>query len=284
VDVSLVIKQRLEELGLEQRDLARAARVTESYVSQLMTQKKLPPAANRTDIYDRMGKLLKLPAGELAKLAELQRQEKLKKKLGDAPPPLFQDVRELILRKAVPEKEPHMRAIFQKQHFGELERLVAQTLLGVVKGVAKSELDNERWLRRVARLSRHTHEQMRAILLDFLDKDIFHLSAENCVSFLDPMIESWDIDLATFSMHIVLNRRVVPGHVKTLAFVERESDPPDEEPGLQAFLHDASLSGDTTAEEIQFLRTLRFKTKRPTALYYYREVQNLRDPLHFRHR
>jgi len=82
VDVSLVIKQRLEELGLEQRDLARAARVTESYVSQLMTQKKLPPAANRTDIYDRMGKLLKLPAGELAKLAELQRQEKLKKKLG----------------------------------------------------------------------------------------------------------------------------------------------------------------------------------------------------------
>ena len=45
MDVSLVIKQRLEELGLEQRDLARAARVTESYVSQLMTQKKLPPAA-----------------------------------------------------------------------------------------------------------------------------------------------------------------------------------------------------------------------------------------------
>lgn len=45
MDLSLVIKQRLEELGLEQRALARAAQVTESYISQLLTQKKLPPRA-----------------------------------------------------------------------------------------------------------------------------------------------------------------------------------------------------------------------------------------------
>jgi transcriptional regulator with XRE-family HTH domain len=38
-----MIKQRLEELGLEQRDLAAAAEVTESYISQLLTRKKLPP-------------------------------------------------------------------------------------------------------------------------------------------------------------------------------------------------------------------------------------------------
>jgi len=43
VDVALVIRERLAELGLEQRDLARAARVTESYVSQLLTGKKAPP-------------------------------------------------------------------------------------------------------------------------------------------------------------------------------------------------------------------------------------------------
>jgi transcriptional regulator with XRE-family HTH domain len=72
VDVCLVIKQRLEELGLEQRDLAAAAEVTESYISQLLTRKKLPPAPGRTDIYDKMGKFLKLPSGKLAKLAEHQ--------------------------------------------------------------------------------------------------------------------------------------------------------------------------------------------------------------------
>ncbi len=59
MDVSLVIK--LEEFGLEQRDLASAAQVTESYISQLLTRKKAPPSPNRTDIYDKMGKFLKLP-------------------------------------------------------------------------------------------------------------------------------------------------------------------------------------------------------------------------------
>ena len=59
MDVSLVIKHRLEELGLEQRDLASAAQVTESYISQLLTRRKAPPAPNRTDIYAKMGEFLK---------------------------------------------------------------------------------------------------------------------------------------------------------------------------------------------------------------------------------
>jgi transcriptional regulator with XRE-family HTH domain len=89
VDVALLIRQRLDELGLEQRDLARAAQVTESYISQVLTQKKLPPASNRTDVYDKLDKVLRLPTGELAKLADLQRREELQKKLGDPPGPLF---------------------------------------------------------------------------------------------------------------------------------------------------------------------------------------------------
>ena len=66
MDVSFVIRQRLEEFGLDQRELARAAQVTESYISQLLTRKKAPPAPSRTDIYDKMDRFLKLPSGELA--------------------------------------------------------------------------------------------------------------------------------------------------------------------------------------------------------------------------
>jgi hypothetical protein len=44
MDVAFVIRQRLAALGCEQRDLARAAAVTESYISQLLTRKKAPPA------------------------------------------------------------------------------------------------------------------------------------------------------------------------------------------------------------------------------------------------
>ncbi|TLY53436.1 MAG: helix-turn-helix transcriptional regulator, partial [Gemmatimonadetes bacterium] len=40
MDVSLVIRRRLEEFGLEQRHLAEAAQVTESYISQLLTGKR----------------------------------------------------------------------------------------------------------------------------------------------------------------------------------------------------------------------------------------------------
>ena len=283
MDVSLVIRQRIKELGLEQRDLARAAQVTESYISQLLTQKKLPPAPKRTDMYDKLGKLLKLPSSELARLADLQRREQLKRKLGDPPNPLFKEVRALILCKCNPDKETRLRAIFEKQPFGELERFVTQKLLDVVKGVAKQEMKREPWLRRMARLSNHSHEQMRTLVGEFVDTNIFTLSIENGASFLDPLIASWDIDLGTFAMEIVLNRRLAPGHNKRFEFVERAAEKPgDEERGLKDFLQDTSLSGDATGEEIEFLRKLSFKKKRPTALYYYRELQNLRDPLHFR--
>jgi transcriptional regulator with XRE-family HTH domain len=283
MDVALLIRQRLDELGLEQRDLAVAAQVTESYISQLLAGKKAPPAPERTDIYEKMGKLLKLSNGELAKLANLQRQEELKKKLGDQPAPLYKEVRESILRKCNPDKEKQVRAIFEKEPFGELERLVTQKLLDVAKGVAKKELQNENWLRLVAPLSNQTYEQIRVTILEFLDASVFNLSAENCLSFLDPLIESWDIDLGTFGMDVVLNQRVAPRQRKRIEFVERDSDQAmDVEPGLEEFLHDASLSGDATEAEIEFLKKLRFHAKRPTALYYYREWQNLRDPLHFR--
>jgi len=282
MDVCLVIRQRLAELGLGQKDLATAAEVTESYISQLLTRKKSPPAPGRTDIYDKMARFLKLPSGTLSKLADLQRKDELRRNLGDPPTPLFHEVRELILRKCSPDKGKQIRALFEKEPFGELERLVTQKLLDVVKKVAREELENENWLHLVARLSDRSYEQMRVIVLEFLDTDIYNVSAENCVSFLQPLIESWDIDLASFGMDIVLNRRLAPGHSKRFEFVEREPDQPvEEEPGLKEFLRDPSLSGDAAEEEIDFLKKLRFRGKHPTALYYYRELQNLRDPLHF---
>jgi transcriptional regulator with XRE-family HTH domain len=281
VDVCLVIKQRLEELGLEQRDLAAAAEVTDSYISQLLTRKKLPPAPGRSDIYDKMGKFLKLPSGKLAKLAEHQRKEELKRNLGDPPTPLFKEVRELILRKCTPAQKKQIRAIFEKQPFGELERLVTQKLLDVVKRVAKDELKSETWLHSVARLSGRSYEAMRVSILEFLETDVFNVSVENCVSSLDPLIESWDINLKNFGMEIILNHRLAQGHPKKFEFVEKEHHQPEVEPGFKEFLKDSSLSGTATKEEMEFLKKLRFNGKRLTSLYYYRELQSLRDPLHF---
>src|SRR5258706_716771 len=146
MDVAQLIQQKLNELGLEQRDLADAADVTESYISQLLSRKKMPPAPERTDIYDKLGKVLKLPAGKLAGLADVQRKQELKKKIQKPPVPLFKEVRELLFQKCKRERRREVRAIFEKEPFGELERLVTQKLLDVVKAVAKEELKRENWL------------------------------------------------------------------------------------------------------------------------------------------
>ena len=154
--------------------------------------------------------------------------------------------------------------------------------LDVVSRIARSELDNEAWLHEVAKLSNKSYAQMRVIILEFLDTDIFNVSNDDCVSFLNPLIARWDIDLSTFDMEVVLNERLVPGQPKKFAFVEKDVDCGGrEEPGLTEFLEDATLGGDASAEEVEFLKKLRFKSKRPNAVFYYRTLQTLRDPLHF---
>lgn len=282
MNVTELIRHRLNELGHEQRELAAAAEVTDSYISQLLTGKKSVPTPNRSDIYSKIEAFLKLPDGELAKLAELQRKEELKRKLEEPVRPLFRDIRELILKKCEPAKATQLRFIFEREAFGEIERLITQKLLDVAKGVAKEEWKNENWLRVIARINDKPYEEMRVIVLEFLDTDIFNLSVPNFLYFLDPLIRSWNIDLVTFAMKVALVPELGRDRIKQFEFVERDSEPEvDEQPGLRDFLKDASLSKGITEEELTFLKRLRINGRNPKALYYYRELQNLRDPLHF---
>ena len=240
MDVALVIRQRLDELDLDQRDLADAAGVTESYVSQLLTHKKSPPAPDRTDIYDRMDRFLKLPHGELARVADAHLKEERKRRFGDVAP-LFPELRALILRKCAADELEPVRAILERQSFGELERLVAQTLLNVVH----------------------------------LGSDVMHVTPKQRAR-LDAVIDAWEWDATTFAVTVSL----ATGEQKRFEYGERLNG--GQEKGLVEFVRDRSLSGTATDEELAFLKSLRFEDRRPTALYYYRELQNLRDPLHFR--
>ncbi len=282
MDIVSVIRGRLEELGIEQRELAAAAEVTESYISQLLAKKKTPPASDRTDIYDKIAKVLKLSSKELAGLADAQRREELKRKVLDPPRPLYREFRELILRKCVAAKKKQVTHIFEREPFGEFERFITQKLLDVAKRVVKKELEDEKWIHRMARVGKRSYEETRVSILEFLDTDVFHVSVENCLSFLDPLIESWDIEFGSFGMEIVLNRRLTRSHLKRLEFREEEPSVVFQvEPGLKEFLSDAKLSGGITGEDAEFLGRLRFNGRRPSPLYYYRELQNLRDPLNF---
>lgn len=279
MNVAELIRHRLDELGREQRELAAAAGVTDSYISQLLTGKKSLPTPNRSDIYSKFETFLKLPNGELAKLAASQRKAELKRKIDEPVLPLFREIRELILRKCEPANAAHLRALFEREAFGEIERLITQKLLDVAKGVAKEEWKHENWLRVIARVNEKTYEEMRVIVIEFLDTDIFRLSVPNFLYFLDPLIQSWEIDLVTFRMQISLVPELGRQRIKRFEFVETEAG--EQQQGLKDFLKDKSLSSDISGEELVFLEQLKFPDKKPKAIYYYRALQNLRDPLHF---
>jgi hypothetical protein len=277
-----LVRSRLATLGYGQKDLARAAQVTDSYVSQLLTRRKAPPARDRTDIYAKMEEFLRLEPGELGRLAENERAEEIKRKLGQTPEPLFHEFRDLVLSKCVAKKRDEVRAVFEGRPFGTLERLVTQTLLEVVQSIARQELDSESWFRLAARVGGRSHEELRVIVLEFLDTDVFQVSNENCAIFIDPLVESWDVDLISFRLDVMLNRSLVADPRRTFSFVE--SAPTGDsslKPGLADFLNDPQLSGDVTEEEIQILQRQRFGGRRPNKLFFYRALQNLRDPLHF---
>lgn len=283
MDFATLVRSRLAELGCAQKDLAQAAQVADSYISQLLTRKRPPPAPDRTDIYPKMEAFLRLERGALGRLAGIERTEELKHRLGQTPEPLFRGFRDLILAKCVAQKRDEVRGVFERHPFGTLERLITQTLLDVVQRIARQELDSENWIRLAARVGSRTHEEMRVMVLEFLDTDIFHVSRENCVAFMDPLVESWDIDLDSLRVDITLNRRLVVDPQRRFEFVETEPlDDSDEPSGFAEFLDDTRLSGDITEAEIRLLRLCRFNGKRPTKLYYHRALQNLRDPLHFR--
>jgi len=284
LNFSTLVRSRLATLGHGQKDLARAAQVTDSYISQLLTRKKAPPARDRTDIYTKMEEFLQLESGELGRLAESERTEEIRRKLGKAPEPLFQEFRNLVLGKCVPDKCDEVRAIFVGQPFGTLERLITQTLLELVQRIARQELDSESWIRLAAQVGGRSHEEMRVVVLEFLDTDMFHVSNENCTAFIDPLVESWDIDLDAFRLDILLNRSLVADPHRVFTFVESTAtDESGEEPGLAEFLSDPQLSGDVTEEEARLLGKQSFGGWRPTKIYFYRALQALRDPLHFHH-
>ena len=88
-----------------------------------------------------MRKLLKLPAGGSAKRANLEHLEELKRKLASPPKALYGEVRELLLRKCQADELKPLQAIFAQHPSGEIERLVTQKLLDLVKAVARQQME-----------------------------------------------------------------------------------------------------------------------------------------------
>jgi hypothetical protein len=88
MDLALFTRNRLKQLRLGPRNMARASRMTESYIAHLPAPNSPQTAAKRTDMDDdQLERVLKLSQGQLAKLADLQRG--LEKQLENNRAPIF---------------------------------------------------------------------------------------------------------------------------------------------------------------------------------------------------
>jgi hypothetical protein len=142
-------------------------------------------------------------------------------------------------------------------------------------------MEDEDWLDTVLAPHDLGPEETRSMALRFLDADILHLPQQTCSAFLEPLVDWWDIDLPSFEVKVVLHPVAGKPSTRVFHFAERTPGHHESEgPGFREFLRDPALSGTATEEEIKFLRGIKVTMGRPTALYYYRELQNIRDPLH----
>src|SRR4029077_18790582 len=94
--------------------------------------KKSPPPPNRTDLYDKMSRFLGLTREELARLVALEHHNALDQKWHVGPAARSGASCKLLLRTCRPARQAQMRAEFENQSFGELERLITRTLIEVV--------------------------------------------------------------------------------------------------------------------------------------------------------
>lgn len=199
--VSALMRRRLKELQRTPRELAEALAVPESYVTDLLTGRRRPPAPGRTDVYDRMTKFLRLHRNEASASARAERAAHDPD--GQRRPD--QKVRGLMLELCEPGRARALtRRLSDRKSGPALEILIVQRLLEVAQGFVRRQLDDEVGVRVAANREGLSHSEMRLRLIDFLDATPGSLTVTDHAVYVHPRIASWDIDLETHAMKIVL--------------------------------------------------------------------------------
>src|SRR2546427_194549 len=74
VKVGQLVRRRLKELKRTPRELADALQVTERFIAELVSGRRLPPAPSRADVYAPMTKFLRLHRNDLPTCARAERE------------------------------------------------------------------------------------------------------------------------------------------------------------------------------------------------------------------
>lgn len=195
-----LIRRRLVELQRTPGQLAHAMQVPESYVTDLLAGRRRPPVPNRSDIYDRMTRFLRLHRDELAAFVPSAPPAGLR---GTRRP--HAGVRKALLALCEPARVRAVtRRLADRTGEGSLEVLIVQRLLDVAQGFVRRQLADEVGIRVAAKREGCSHTDVRLRLIDFLDVTPGSLTVADHEVYVRPRIATWDIDLETHAMKIVL--------------------------------------------------------------------------------
>jgi hypothetical protein len=200
VPVGQLVRRRLRELKRTPRELADAVKVSENYITDLVAGRRRPPAPG-SDLYAPMGKFLQLHRNDLPTCARVERSAVGTRRRRPAP-----EVRRMLLELCEPGKARLLgRRLAKPNGAGaELDCVIVERLVEVAQGFVRRQLDDEVGLRVAATREGRSYLDVRMRLLEFLDAAADSVTAHDCEEFVRPRIASWDIDMATRAMRIVL--------------------------------------------------------------------------------
>jgi hypothetical protein len=198
--VGELVRQRLKEIGRSSTQLAEAVQVPRSYIDDLIAGHRRPPLPGRTDIYLKMTSFLRLRRNDVATCARGERASALPAR---APAPR---VRDMLLELCAPATAAALTRRRSARSAAELSDFF-QRVLDVAQSAVLRTLDDQIAVRLAAAERGSTYIEMRGRVLEFLDVTADTLTPEDLKEFLRPRIASWDVDLETGVLRVVLRTR-----------------------------------------------------------------------------
>jgi hypothetical protein len=196
--VGELLGRRLRELKRTPDELAEAAHVPPGYINDLIAGRRRPPLPGRTDVYERMTPFLKLGRNDLVACARAERAGTP----DGIPGRPDERVERLLLALCEPATAARLAERFQEDSTEVLGFI--QRLLDVAQGAVRRTLNDVVALRASAIQRGVPYVELRLRILDFLDATPDSLTPGDVSEFIQPMIGSWDVDLETGVLRVVL--------------------------------------------------------------------------------
>jgi hypothetical protein len=198
IPVGELVVRRLRQLKRTPGELAAAARVSETYITELMAGRRRAPAPG-SDVYVTMGKFLGLHRDDLPSCARAERAAERPGQRRPSP-----EVRRLVLELCDPQQARTITRRLARPEGAELEWVIVSRLLEVARGFVIRKLEDEVGMRVAAGREGRAYLDVRMRLLEFLDAVPDSVTTADCEDFLRPRIATWAIDLESRTMRIQL--------------------------------------------------------------------------------